>query len=1004
MIRFLDLEKFVKKLTPVTTTDYFTRAGEFHVGGLFSETIFGTSERDRSSIFSYVDLYAKVIHPEGLRILTQLDMKVPKFISTEQNFQLDSDSRLQIAEDGVTGIFEFIKMFPKISFRGDTPVREKLIKVVNKAYKENALFINKLPVIPPDQRPAFQDEEGNWTMDAINDVYLNIIRRTFQVRSAGAGPLFDILNYGLQQSVDEHHRFVYSKVGKKQGIIRSQLLSKRVDFSGRAVITPGPDLRVNEIGVPFRLAVGLFEPFILYQLLYAGRVDKEVLETEMKAFNNLELSVDSVKKVLKAIKSGDEVPETLYKIFTEAAQVAMMDRVVLSKRDPVLHAESIRAYTPVLIHGHTIQLCTLQVGGHNADFDGDTMALYHPITDEAQSEAKSKMMKAVSGTSSAAITFKLSKEMCAGVYIITKDKKPKNSPAEVTKEDLEKATNPYVAVIFKGNKTTMGRALFNSCLPLDYPFVDKIITGKIANDIVTELVDKYGGDVARESITKMGKLGFKFATIMGPSMTLDHIELPDRIYQMKKKLVGASTEEALAILKEMHEIVKKNLEDTGLSDLIESGSTKGWDQPMQILVAKGIIADPEGNILPVIKGSLADGFSPTEYFNSASGARKGIIDRVLNTATTGYMSRKLAFVLNSLEAHSHLKDCGTKQTITVKLTSDIRRRMTGRFHIVRGRTQEFEPEEYKTGDIIKLRSVIFCKSKKVCLSCYGKLLQRHKTPYIGILAAQVIGEQGTQLIMRTFHTGGAITVKEKDLLQDIANNDPISGLDFSALKRYLRQDGGSLLCREPCELIIDLLDYSEEKNIDIRKDNIWVSGLVSRIEFEDKIFNIILDCPVEIQQQEMEYEKKKYIKCSYTPGSVILNIPIEALELKEKALYVQRLLAGKEIFKSVDHLMLKLLKVYADIGSDMDLVHLECLLSNCLRDKVDPTLPARLGKSWNPLLLNVKDVVFCSGFLQGLAFENIGKAIKTGLTAEKELEPSILEKILTGTLVEEKEE
>jgi DNA-directed RNA polymerase beta' subunit len=373
MIKFLDLEKFIKNLMPVTTTEYFTRAGEFHIDGLFSEKIFGVSDRERISTFSYIELCAKVIHPEALKILIQLDQKVEKFISTEEKFQLDSDSCLQVSDGGVTGIEEFIKLFPKVKFRGETPTREKLIKVINQAYKNNILFINKLPVIPPEQRPAFKDVEGNWTMDTLNDVYLNVLRRAFQVRSAaGSGPLFDILNYGLQSAVSDHHKFIHTKVGKKHGVIRDQLLSKRVDFTGRAVITPGPDLKVNEMGIPLRIAVNLFEPFLIHQLLYTDRINKELLSKEIKAFNDLELSVDGVKRVINAIKTGDVIPKTLHDIFFEATEVAMIGRVILSKRDPALHAESVRAYKPVLVDGNTLRLCTLACACHNADFDGDS--------------------------------------------------------------------------------------------------------------------------------------------------------------------------------------------------------------------------------------------------------------------------------------------------------------------------------------------------------------------------------------------------------------------------------------------------------------------------------------------------------------------------------------------------------------------------------------------------------------------------------------------------------
>ncbi len=221
------------------------------------------------------------------------------------------------------------------------------------------------------------------------------------------------------------------------------------------------------------------------------------------------------------------------------------------------------------------------------------------------------------------------------------------------------------------------------------------------------------------------------------------------------------------------------------------------------------------------------------------------------------------------------------------------------------------------------------------------------------------------------------------------------------ITKYLEQDINNLICKQDCELRIDLSNYSESKNISINDDNIWLSSLIAEVEFEDKIFNMVLDYAVELQIQEIIHVKNKSITLRYTKGSTIFSISAEFLELAEKALYVERLLGGKEVFKDVDHLLIKLYKEYAEI-SGMDMVHLEVLLSNCIRDKTNQSLPARLGNTWDPIMMNIKKVVFTGGFTQGLAFENVGAAIKTGLTAEQELEPSILEQIVTGTLVVEK--
>jgi DNA-directed RNA polymerase subunit beta' len=556
------------------------------------------------------------------------------------------------------------------------------------------------------------------------------------------------------------------------------MLGKRVDFSGRAVISPGPEMKTNEAGIPLRMAVGLFEPFLMHRLLYSGKVDKNLLAEEVEKYTGLELSVDSVKKIIKAIKENDKVPESLYELFYEATEVAMKDRVIVLKRDPVLQTQSYLGYNPVLHRGNTILMSTVQVEAHNADFDGDTVAVFHPLTDEAQTEAREKMMRLTSGTSSRKFAFDFKKEMWGGFYILTKNKKVSKPSIVVTTEELQKYTGEiYRPVRYRGVTTTAGRAILNSCLPKVIPFVNEIATKKVISGLIEKIFDKLGQEVTMKVIDRLKEEGFKWATIGAPSLTLDTFELPKKIYVIKDKLKTATPEEADKLLDEAQKIVEKELKDTGFGDLVESGSTKGWGQPMQILVAKGIIGDSDGNILDPIAGSFADGLTNVEYFNASQGARKGTIDRVINTADTGYMSRKLAYLLNTVELNRNLKDCGTKRTLDLKLTVDLLKRFSGRYVIKNGKLMTIESSKAKVGDVVNLRSPVFCKSAKICHTCYGKLLNRHRTPFVGILAAQVIGERGTQLIMRSFHTGGAITLIKRDMLNDIINNDPLSGLE-----------------------------------------------------------------------------------------------------------------------------------------------------------------------------------------------------------------------------------
>lgn len=998
-INFLDQNSFIRGLIPVTSTEIITKSGQNHPDGLFSDKIFGVEGMiERSQKYSYINLNTEVIHPTAYKLLIRLDSRLTSLFSTEKSFSLDVDGKLVIDDKGVTGITEFMKMFPQIKMRGGTPEREKIINVLKDAYKNKILFISILPVIPVDFRPTYLNEKGTTVLDGLNDVYLNILRKSSQVKSIGVGsPLSAILNYYMQNAVIDHDEFIRKKIGHKTGLIRSTLLGKRVDYSARGVIVPGPQLDVNQIGIPLRIAVSLFEPFLIHYILFSKKYPylKE-FEREVKSYLDSELSVDTLKRIIKGFRVGDKFPPKLKELLWNACEIVMKGRVVLAKRDPALHAGSYRAFNPILVDGNVIQLCTLQVGPFNADFDGDAMGLFHPLTNQAQAEAREKMMRGVGANNMVAVNYGLSKEMVAGLYIITKDIRMNKSPVSVNTEILERATDPYIPVIFRGRTTTMGRAIVNSAFPQDYEFIDKLITKKIINNLIPEIIDKYGDDVAITVFSKLEKIGFKFSTIMAPSFNMDMIQMPDSILRLKKKISNSSPEEADKLIKEAKKIMIDHLKDTGLYDLMESGAGKGWDQPTQILVAKGIIADPKGNLLPPIEGSFADGLTTTEYFSAASGARKGMADRALNTATTGYFTRQLVYVLAPAEASPTNRDCKTKRHVSIRLTKDLMGRLKGRRIIKGSGVSTFNVIDYKAGEIIKLRTPIFCESKQICHTCYGDLLKRHKTPYIGILAGSLIGERGTQLIMRTFHTGGAATIAQHDILQDIKDNDPLIDVN---LMNYLNQEDSNLISRKPCKLTIDLTNYRMNDNIQINEDHIWVNHLICKLEFEDTLFNMMLDYPVHLTKINMILDSKVSITCNYVTNDIMLEVPLEVTEIKEQVNYVNRLLGGKVVFKDPSHMVSKVLKVYGGSVSDLDLVHFEVLISQILRDKSNKNLPARLGRTWDPVMMNIKNAVFQSGFIQGLAFENVNKAIETGLIAEEEVEPSLLGKLVTGELI-----
>jgi len=781
VIQILDVNKFSKGLKPVTTTEIKTRSGEFNQDGLFSEVIFGAEgSLDRSKLFSYISLDTKVIHPTLFRHLVRLEIKLKDWFSLENTFTIKGDGSFVQDDNGVAGIKAFIEEFPKIKWRAGTSAREELIKGIKENYKYNILFIDKIPVLPPEVRPYFEDEEGGQNLDELNKVYQNILRKSFQIKGAGSsGQFFDLLNWGLQLAVIDHDNFIKNKVKKKRGLVRANMMGKRIDFSGRAVIVPGPKLDINEVGVPLRIAVQLFQPFLFHYLLFSKKYPyKDELEKEVQEYTETELTVDSLQRLFKSITSRDDIPEKLYNLIFDAAVIVSTGRVVIAKRDPALHDESLRGFYPIITRGDTIELSTLQVEGFNADFDGDQMALYHPMSIEAQNEVKEKMTRITGSKNTKSVSFSFGKEMAVGLYMITKNVPITKSPIAITAEDLEKATDPYIPVKFRGKETTMGKAIFNNIFPKDFRFINDVVTKKVVNSLIPEVVNKYGEEAAIKIFSKLEKISFKYATIMAPSLKLENLDMPVSIGRIKDRLKTATPDEAFKLLEEGEEIMKEKLKGTTLYDLVESGSSKGWDQPKQLFIAKGVIADPKGKVLDPISGSFTDGLTTTEFFKASSGSRKGAIDRALNTSDTGYFTRKLVYLLNPVEVDPILKDCKTKRAINLRLSKDTIGRLNGRYILVGGKLKKFNLDEWKIGQSINLRTPIFCVSEKLCHTCYGDLVKRVKSPYVGMIAGSAIGERGTQLIMRTFHTGGAATAAKHDVLQDIIDNDPLAKLEI----------------------------------------------------------------------------------------------------------------------------------------------------------------------------------------------------------------------------------
>lgn len=459
---------------------------------------------------------------------------------------------------------------------------------------------------------------------------------------------------------------------------------------------------------------------------------------------NEKASIDDIKKILKYIAKGYKVDPVIYDTIRKVTvkEVEEKNRVVLYKRDPNVERGRIQGAYVKIIDGETIAVHPSAVGGFGADFDGDQMALVAPISLEAQKEVKDKMITTQSFERINAPNFTLSKEMNIGIYTITflenTDKKP------VLVNSVEDAKKLHIGdpVKFNSNigmiNTTAGRVIFNSVLPSYIPFVNREVNSKAVNKILSDVMTKSKTDFAR-SIDALCKMGFEYATMYPQTISLDMFIVPENLKKLATQLskepdVLKQVEIINTMEVQLKEHLRKNVPCLHIQ--IESGAAKGGSQIRQIMVAKGLINNAVGELLPPISKALNDGYTPEEYFEASAGSRKGIIDKAINTAFGGYAYRKMVYGTGSTESDITNADCGTKRGIKLKLDNDLFSRMSGRY-VFNEKTRKIERlTQEHVGKLIEIRSPIFCKSRKICRICYGDLIYQVQSRNAGLLASQ----------------------------------------------------------------------------------------------------------------------------------------------------------------------------------------------------------------------------------------------------------------------------
>ena len=811
--------------------------------------------------------------------------------------------------------------------------RKKLVKrlkitrdLVHSGNRPEWMILTVLPVIPADLRPMVQLDGGRFATSDLNDLYRRVINRNTRLKKLISinAPEIVIKNEKrmLQEAVDalidngrrgkpvvtQNNRELKSlsdMLKGKQGRFRQNLLGKRVDYSGRSVIVVGPNLKMHQCGLPKKMALELYKPFLMRELV------KREIATNIKI----------------AKKMVEDEDESVWELIEEIIK----NHPVLLNRAPTLHRLSIQAFEPTLIEGKAIRLHPLVCAAFNADFDGDQMAVHLVLSPEAQMEAKLLMLATnnIIAPSSGKPIAVPSQDMVMGCYYMTKERKGEKGEGKVfsNKNQLITAyqakqigTHAIIKVRIDGElvETTPGRLMFNTMLPKEVRNYGKTFGKGELGTLIAELYKKFGFEKTSDLIDKIKNFGFHYGTIAGITVGIEDLEIPESkksILEKAEKEVTAVEEQykqgilideeryrrTVAIWSEAVDKVTKEMMDNldefnPVYMMANSGARGSIAQMRQLGGMRGLMSDTQGRIIEVpIKANFREGLNILEFFMSSHGARKGLADTALRTADSGYLTRRLVDISHDVIINSD--DCGTAEGIVVSDlvdSGDVIEKLSERIYgrtlaedlmhegeliakrdtlIMEDLIETIEKLEIKE---IKMRTPLTCKLEKgVCKKCYGLDLSNHKEilkgEAVGVIAAQSIGEPGTQLTMRTFHTGG---VAQAASVQSNIRTDADGKAKLKDVKVLTNEAGEEIVVSQNARIIIGKQRYEIPSGSALKiKDGQSVTKGQVLVEFDPYHVPIITSVEGKVEFRDI------YVRENIDPKyNVIERIAIKPVE------------------------------------------------------------------------------------------------------------------------------
>lgn len=983
--------------------------------GIFSYDIFGKTRVERSRNFGLIQLPTKFFHPVVLFILFQKakkyidhilisnkpyvilnkdeikDEKIKLFESEEEALEFTKNDKSRIYYSlypFVSNPFLFIPESDKLS---DTEI---YLKELLTKFPIDKLVIDSIPVIPPVFR---SDSPDIWNQNVLNNLYITIIQYSFTFTQKEFNPndklkaqFYNILTLKLRDLAS----FVLETIKGKQGVIRKNLFSSRQDFSGRAVITPDNNIKVDELGVPIRILVRIFEPYIIRRFI-----------------KELNMSIEDAVKACDKIyynKTKNLINDENYKKLIDIIIDETKGKIVLTKRDPSIHRLSICGFKVIPVIDNTIHLHPLNTVQFNADFDGDTMAVFALMTEEAKEETK-KLLNPRHSANPLKLRFTFNKDYDSAFKIFTlqPSKELYDSEENELLKDIWTTTK-----IFKDIETTKGVYEIFYCLPEKYHedkklFIEvfqkpleknKYLTG---NETLYNLLEyNLDNNELMEFLNNVTKFLSTYMPIISESLTLNEFALAEEYNNIFKKELKKLKEQYkdnrdkyLKKVDELYKSMQKEIlervkNDSNIKKAITVNSVKKV-QLMQILLAKGFITDWNGEV-QVIDDNLATGFNEDNQFLSGQSARTGIAYRVIMTSVPGVIQRQMVMTLSPVTLDRNLMDCQTTKTVYIRnATKEFLETIIGRYIVnEENKLILLTTDNYKLfiNKDIRLRSPIYCKSPKICLTCYGEIYHLFDSNQIGVLAATSIGERLYQEMMKVFHLGGVTELVFINPIDFLINEIK---LDEKLVNKYLEYDNQNhiLKIKDNCTIKLSGELFNElYKKIrdgeDIDGFNIeHLNGVIVGDNNEELPFLVPGTSEFIIKNEDVNLIAKN------DEIEIIYNSPDNFLKIKPSKGGIDRSIAmwtmltqqGKRLnIKDADSLLMILYNAMKQLGN-VALIHYEVMLSHLLRNADDPYQLARLVEPYNAKLVSPNDSMALDSPLLRGGFMHLKAQIINGL-------------------------